>query len=226
MSRKPGTSDPGLIPAYRAVWIRPNRWPVACASRAMSAAHSGATALVPPTTCDLPPDMIRYPVVGSALPETSGTPRPAEEPPALTGTPALACQLGTGNWAEPPPPPAPSFVAVSFHTTSELTTPVEGSARSLVPPHPSACGLDAGKSQWTWPSLTASPLPLSPAATHTVIPIAAASAIAESIDCRPCAVQASSDSPQLIEIATGVGVPPVAAAIASTKPWSPLFGAK
>src|SRR5579862_1154085 len=231
MSRNPGTSVPGLIPVYRAVWIRPNRLPVAWASRAISADHSGATALVPPTTCELPPDMIRYPVTGSALPATSGTPRPplaedAEAPPALAGTPALACQLGRENWSETPPPPAPSFEAVSFHTTSELTTPVAGSASNLVPPHPSAWGLDAGKSQCTWPSLTASPLPLSPAATHTVIPRAAASAIAESIACRPWSVQESSDSPQLIEIAIGVGLADVAAAIASTKPWSPLFGAK
>ncbi len=34
--------------------MSPNDWPVACASRQMSAAHSGATALVPPTTWALP----------------------------------------------------------------------------------------------------------------------------------------------------------------------------
>ena len=43
-------------PAYRSVWTRPNRWPVASASRLISAAHSGATALVPPTTWALPPE--------------------------------------------------------------------------------------------------------------------------------------------------------------------------
>ena len=152
--------------------------------------------------------------------------RAALVPAARAGTPALAWKVGTGNWSETPPPPAPSFEAVSFHTTSELIAPVEGSASSLVPPQPRACGLDAGKSQCTWPSVTASPLPLSPAATHTVMPSAAASAIAESIACRPCAVQESSDSPQLIEIAIGAGVADDASEIASTKPWSPLFGAK
>ena len=48
-------------------------------------------------------------------------------------------------------------------------------ARTLVPPHASAYGLEAGKSTWSarsgWPSLE----PLSPEATHTVTPIVAAS---------------------------------------------------
>ena len=74
--------------------------------------------------------------------------------------------------------------------------------------------------------MTASPLPLSPEATHTVMPSAAASAIAASIAARPCAVQESSDWPQLIEMAMGAGLACAASEIASTKPWSPLFGAK
>ena len=74
---------------------------------------------------------------------------------------------------------------------------------SLVPPQASAFGLEAGKSTWTWPSVPPSPLPLSPAATHTLMPSAAASAIAASIAARPCAVQASSDWPQLIEMTIG-----------------------
>ena len=130
------------------------------------------------------------------------------------------------NWSLTPPPLAPSFEAVSFHTTSELIAPVEGSASSLVPPQPSACGPDAGKSTCAWPSLTALPLPLSPEATHTVMPSTAASDIAASIAVRPCAVQESSDWPQLIEMATGAGLACEASEIASTKPWSPLFGAK
>src|ERR1700738_4702036 len=76
MSRKPGTSAPGDTPAYSSGWIRPNRWPLACARRAISAAHSGATALVPPTTRGCPPEEICSPVTGSAFPATSGTPRP------------------------------------------------------------------------------------------------------------------------------------------------------
>ena len=66
---------------------------------------------------------------------------------------------------------------------------------SLVPPQPSAYGLDAGKSQCGSPSLTSSPLPLSPAAAQTVMPSAAASDIAAFIADRPCAVQESSDCP-------------------------------
>ena len=138
----------------------------------------------------------------------------------------MACQLGSGNWSLTPPPPAPSLAASSFQTTSELTWPVAGSAISLVPPQASAYGLDAGKSTCTWPSLTPSPLPLSPAATHTVMPSAAASDIAWFIADRPCAVHESSDCPQLIEMAIGAGVACAASEIASTKPWSPLFGAK
>ena len=56
MSRKPVTSAPGVTPAYSAGWTSPNRWPVASASRLTSAAHSGATALVPPTTWAWPPE--------------------------------------------------------------------------------------------------------------------------------------------------------------------------
>jgi hypothetical protein len=117
------------------------------------------------------------------------------------------------------------LAAVSFQTTSELITPVAGSARSLVPPQASACGLEAGKSTCGCPSSTASPLPLSPEAAQTVMPSAAASAIAASIAMRPCAVHESSDWPQLIEIAIGAGVACAASEIASMKPLS-LFGAK
>ena len=153
-------------------------------------------------------------------------PEAAAELAALAGTPAVVWKDGTAKTSLTPPPPAPSLAAVSFQTTSELITPVDGFAMSLVPPQPSACGLDAGKSTCGFPSLTASPLPLSPEATHTVMPIAAASAIAASIAERPWAVHESSDWPQLIEIAMGAGVAEAAAEIASTKPWSPLLGAK
>src|SRR5208282_5224341 len=101
------------------------------------------------------------------------------------GTPAVACQDGSANWSLTPPPVAPSFDAVSFHTTSELTTPVDGSATSVVPPQPSVYGLEAGKSTCTSPSVTRSLLPLSPAATHTVMPSVTASEIASFIDVSP-----------------------------------------
>ncbi len=50
MSRSPVTGAPGSTPAYSEVCSRPNDLPSACASRATSAAHNGATALVPPIT--------------------------------------------------------------------------------------------------------------------------------------------------------------------------------
>src|SRR5512146_2816698 len=67
---------------------RPNRLPDSCASRAIRPAHSGATALVPPTAVLWPLATILYPVTGSALPATSGTPRPEPfgvEPPGGVG---------------------------------------------------------------------------------------------------------------------------------------------
>ena len=123
------------------------------------------------------------------------------------------------------PPPVAPCPAPSFHTVSELIVPLAASPCRAVPPQASACGLEAGKSVCGWPSVTASPLPLSPAATHTVMPSAAASAIASSSEVRPCAVHASSDWPQLMLIAVGVGLACTAVLTASTKPWS-VLGAK
>ena len=119
------------------------------------------------------------------------------------------------------PPEAPSF-----QTVSELITPVAALPCRLVPPQASACGLDAGKSTWcrcrrSAPSL----LPLSPAATQTVTPSAAASAMAWSRAVRAWAVQESSDWPQLMLTTVGVGVACTAVVTASTKPWS-VLGAK
>src|SRR5215467_12199657 len=143
--------------------MRPNDWPLACASRQMSAAHSGATALVPPTTMDCPSTSTWYPVAGSALPATSGTPRPDRPVPVWPGTPAVACQPGRPNVSLTPPPVAPPWDP-SFQTVSADTTPVAVFTRRLVPPQASACGLAAGKSAWDFPSGARSPLPLSPAA--------------------------------------------------------------
>src|SRR5215472_5140427 len=137
----------------------------------------------------------------------------------MSPTPADACQDGRPNTSLTPPPPAPSLFASSFQTTSEVIVPVLTSPTSLVPPQASACGLDAGKSQCTpfWP-LGSSLAPLSPAATQTVTPSTAASAIAESSALLLCGDQESSDAPQLIETTTGGGVACSASAIASTKP--------
>jgi len=162
-------------------------------------------------------------VAGSALPATSGTPRPLP-PLGLSGTPTLACQAGCANWSLTPPPVAPPWEP-SFQTASELITPVPGLARRVVPPQPSACGLDAGKSTCGWPSAAPSLLPLSPAAAVTVTPSAAPSAMAASSADRACAVHESSDWPQLMLTAAGVGVACTAVVTASTKPWS-VLGAK
>ncbi len=75
-----------------------------------------------------------------------------------------------------------------------------------MPPHASACGLEAGKSVCGWPSVTPSPLPLSPAATVTVTPSAAPSAMALSSAVIDWPVQELSGPPQLMLTATGVGV--------------------
>ncbi len=144
--------------------------------------------------------------------------------PAWAGTPADACQDGRPNASLTPPPVAP-WPGPSFHTVSELITPVPRSACRLVPPQASACGLDAGKSVCGWPSVCASLLPLSPAATHTVLPSAAASASASSSAVRPWPVHESSDWPQLILTTVGVGLACTAVLTASTKPWS-VLGAK
>ena len=90
MSLNPGAAAPGAAPAYSIGWSRPKRLPVAWASRAMSPAQSGATADVPPNVCRWPSTTTRYPVKGSALPATSGTPRPVPPPAADFGTPAFA----------------------------------------------------------------------------------------------------------------------------------------
>src|ERR1700728_4111895 len=80
MSRRPASAIPAATPAYSAVCTRPRLPPSDCASLLVRAAHSGATALVPPITVCWPSMSTWYPVSGSALPATSGTPRPV--PPA------------------------------------------------------------------------------------------------------------------------------------------------
>src|SRR5439155_5156708 len=121
---------------------RPGFW----LQRAISAAQSGATALVPPITSALPSTRTWSPVSGSALPATSGTPRPAMPLGAL-GTAMLCCQEGNGNTWLTPPPVAPSLTLVSFHTTSLTIEPPR--AVSLVPPHASTDGLEARSEEHT-----------------------------------------------------------------------------
>src|SRR5882724_1878184 len=184
MSLNPGAAVPAAAPAYSIGWSKPSLLPVAWASRAMSPAHSGATADVPPIGCCCPSTTMRYPVTGSALPATSGTPRPAR-PFVDAGTPAFAWYDGSANTSEMPPPPAPSFFASSFQTTSEVIANDDVLPMSLVPPQDSAFGEDAGKSQCTDVCPLGSSLdPLSPLATVTVTPSAAPSANAWSMAVR------------------------------------------
>src|SRR5262249_61111679 len=104
-------------------------------------------------------------------PATSGTPRPLW-PPGLAdgGIPVVVWYVGTGKKSLTPPPPA-LLVGFSFHTVSLVMVVPE--TTSLVPPHPSANGLEAGKSTCALPSVLPSPHPLSPAAQRTVTPHAA-----------------------------------------------------
>ena len=96
----------------------------------------------------------------------------------------------------------------------------------VVPPQASEYGLEAGKSTWTpLVELALSLDPLSPAATVTVAPSAAASAIAWFIPLMDWAAHELSGPPQEIETAIGVGVALIASEIASMNPWS-VLGAK
>ena len=122
-----------------------------------------------------------------------------------------------------PPPVAPSLGS-SFQTTSLAIWPFW--MVSFVPPQPSACGAEAGKSTCCLPSVTPSVDPLSPAATVTLTPAAAPSVRICSICVRACAVQESSGPPQLIETTDGLLVLSCTAVeSASMKPWS-VLGAK
>src|SRR5690242_10551575 len=102
-------------------------------------------------TADVPSTSPWYPVCGSALPATSGTPRPAE------GTPTPDCPGGCSEGVLAPPPVA-LLAGSSFHTVSaEIERSAPSSRR--VPPHAITFGLDAGTSQWSLPSVPPSVLP-------------------------------------------------------------------
>src|SRR5271170_466595 len=161
--------------------------------RAMSDAHSGVAALVPPIGSRCLPSMCitTTPLTGSASAATSGTPRPTWcGGLADGGTLTSSCHDGLVNSAEMPPPPAPSPCASSFHTTSDLIAGGERlEAVSFVPPTPSTYGLDAGKSTCA-PLATPSLDPSSPEAQQMVMPVAMAAWNAWFTVCTPAAVQA------------------------------------
>src|SRR5271166_396684 len=87
------------------------------------------------------------------------------------GTSKPSCQVGSGKTLLTPPPVAPPL-GRSFQTVSSTIFPLEDCR--VVPPQPSTNELDAGKSTWLLPSLIPSEEPLSPEATQTVTPMAAA----------------------------------------------------
>src|SRR6516165_2948318 len=121
----------------------------------------------------------------------------------------FACHVGRANVVLTPPPVAPSLLASSFHTTSlEIVPPL---IISVVPPQASAYGLEEGKSTWSAPSFTPSLDPLSPAATQTVTPTAAADCSALLSLSSDCAVHDDSGPPQLIEMTDGLFVVSVTA---------------
>src|SRR3979490_787133 len=146
----------------------------------------------------------------------------AGPPPAGGGTPADVGKAGTGKVGLTPPPVAPPLGL--FHTFSAVMV-VGGVASGRVPPQAGACGLERASWAGCGPSVWPSVLPLSPLAAHTVTPSAAASAKAWSIAVRAWAVHWSSDWPQLMLTADGVGVACTAVLTASRKPRS-VFGAK
>src|SRR3954454_14907539 len=141
----------------------------------------------------------------------------------MTGTWACVWYAGRGKNVLTPPPVA-LLLAFSFQTISLAMVAPE--AVSLVPPQPSANGLDAEKSTCGWPSATPAAEPLSPAAQQTVTPRLAAAWKALSNCVIACAVQFDSADPQLIEMTDGLlTLSWTAVVIASRKPWL-VFGAK
>ena len=93
-------------------------------SRQTRAAHSGATALVPPITVVV----AVHPELVAGRPGRRRRPHPARRRPRCRcrrtrfGTPAVVCQLGSGKVSLTPPPVAPPLVP-SFHTVSVLPRP-------------------------------------------------------------------------------------------------------
>src|SRR4051794_31510548 len=126
MSRR----TPAARRLYRVGLRKPTRAPSHALSSAMSAAHWGAAALVPPITVRCVPSslMITTPVAGSPTALTAGTPRPCLRPGlAEGGTPASFCHVGRGNRRLTPPPVA--LPGPSFHTLSLEILHVVGDER-------------------------------------------------------------------------------------------------
>src|SRR5215813_7844922 len=113
--------------------MNPARRAFAALIRAMSPAHKGATALVPPMTVFWPSTRTSYPVCGSASPQTSGTPRIVSA--CVVPDDFLACSPswygGNAKKLLTPPPVAP-LLGPLFHTVSCVMVVPE--ARRLVPP--------------------------------------------------------------------------------------------
>src|SRR5271169_5537341 len=100
----------------------------------------------------------------------SGATRPSMLP-ELSDLTLTFCQAGRGKTVLTPPPVAPPPPALSPGDCHQVTSwTLDPDFFSIVPPTPSAFGLELGKSIWAWPSLTWSPEPSSPAETQVVMP--------------------------------------------------------
>src|SRR6478672_4334114 len=137
--------------------------------RAMSAAQTGADALVPPFGCDSPRKINSY--RGSpAKADTSGTIRPLILP-LLSELTLTFCHAGLSNFMLTPPPvePPPLLVRLpgASHQTTSFTDPPDWV--NIVPPTLSTNGLEPGKSTWALPSSSWSPEPSSPEETQIVM---------------------------------------------------------
>src|SRR5690348_4350834 len=113
--------------------------------------------------------MMWYPVFGSALAATSGTMRPGP-----FGAPT--CQVGMGWNTVEKPPPVPSPVGLP----GLLFQTVSACAVLLVPPQPTTCGQEAGRSTLAG-LLPPSEESLSPEAAKTIMPPSVAAVAACSI---------------------------------------------
>src|SRR5438105_4541038 len=103
---------------------------------------------------------MRYPLCGSAFPDTSGVPRP---PMTMGGTGVWTyfCHGGVAKNSLTPPPEPP-------HAISPVILPL-APRTNVVPPQATTYGLELGKSTWSPSLLAASVDPSSPDAAKTVI---------------------------------------------------------
>src|ERR1700722_12764801 len=129
--------------------------------------------------------------------------------PLLSDLILTFCHAGRGKTVLTPPPvapPPPDRWPGFSHQVISLT--FDPDCFNIVPPTPSAFGLELGKSIWAWLSLIWSPEPSSPDEMQAVMPSNRAALSRSSMACTAFADQlgSSSPNPQLHESATGLAV--------------------